>query len=171
MQESRRLVIVRHAKADSQGSSDRERPLAARGSRDAAAGGAWLAASGVHPDHVLVSSARRALETYDALREGAGWDTPVEASDTLYSAEPETALDVVRQVPTEASTVVVVGHNPTMGTLAQLLDDGEGDAQATGALLAGGFPTCAMAVFDVAVPWADLGFTGATLTAFHVGRG
>jgi len=171
VQESRRLVIVRHAKAEAQGSSDHERPLAARGHNDAVAGGIWLAESGFRPDHALVSSARRAKETYVALCEGGGWEPDSDDSRALYTAEPETALDLVRQLSDEASTVVVVGHNPTMGTLAQLLDDGAGDADASGELLAGGFPTCSLAVFEVPVAWADLAFTGASLTAFHVGRG
>lgn len=171
MQDSRRLVIVRHAKAEAQGPTDHERQLADRGRADARAGGTWLAATGIRPDLALVSSARRAMETYDALRKGAGWELEAEASETLYSAEPETALDVVRQVPDDVATVLVVGHNPTMGTLAQLLDDGEGDTAASGELLSGGFPTCALAVFEVPVAWPDLSFTGATLTAFQVGRG
>jgi phosphohistidine phosphatase len=58
-----------------------------------------------------------------------------------------------------------------MGTLAQLLDDGEGDEVASEELVSRGFPTCSLAVFEVLVAWADLGLTGATLTAFHVGRG
>ena len=91
MQDSRRLVIVRHAKAEAQGPTDHERRLADRGRADARAGGAWLAATGIRPDLALVSSARRALETYDALSEGAGWELEAEASETLYSAEPETA--------------------------------------------------------------------------------
>jgi phosphohistidine phosphatase len=171
VQESRRLVIVRHAKAEGQGAPDHERRLAARGYGDAVAGGAWLAASGIRPDHALVSSARRAKETYLALCEGAGWEPDSDDSRALYAAEPETALDLVREVPTEATTLLVVGHNPTMGTLAQLLDDGEGDEVASDELVSGGFPTCSLAVFEVPVAWADLGLTGATLTAFHVGRG
>lgn len=170
MQESRRLVIVRHAKAEAQGPSDHERVLADRGHDDAVAGGAWLAGAGVVPDHALVSSARRAQQTFAALSEGGGWTLRSDDSRALYVAEPETALDLVRQAPAAAAAVVVVGHNPTMGMLAQLLDDGEGDPAASGELLSGGFPTCSLAVFAVDVPWAELGITGATLTAFHVGR-
>ena len=63
---------------------------------------------------------------------------------------------------------MIVGHNPTMAMLAQLLDDGEGDA-AAGERMAGGFPTSAVAVFELNGSWADL--EAARLTAFHVGRG
>ncbi len=170
MQESRRLVIVRHAKAEAQGSSDHERRLAERGRDDALAGGAWLASSGIVPDHALVSTALRAQETYDALSTGAGWDLTPDTSRALYVAEPETALDLLRQAPADARTVVVVGHNPTMATLAQLLDDGEGDPSASADMLSGGLPTCSLVVFEVEGAWPDLAFTGARLTGFHVGR-
>jgi phosphohistidine phosphatase len=170
VQESRRLVIVRHAKAEAQGSSDHERRLADRGHDDAVAGGAWLASAGIVPDHALVSTALRAQETYAALSEGAGWGLEPDASRALYVAEPETALDLVREAPDDATTVVVVGHNPTMATLAQLLDDGEGDPAASADMLSGGLPTCSLVVFEVDGAWAELAFTGARLTRFHVGR-
>ncbi len=66
--------------------------------------------------------------------------------------------------------MVVVGHNPTMGSLAQLLDDGDGDADASDRMMAG-FPTSAVAVFGFEGPWADLAPGTATLRDFHVGRG
>jgi phosphohistidine phosphatase len=171
VQESRRLVIVRHAKAEAQGSSDHERRLGDRGHDDAVAGGAWLASAGIVPDHALVSTALRAQETYAALSEGAGWGLEPDASRALYVAEPETALDLVREAPDDATTIVVVGHNPTMATLAQLLDDGEGDPAASADMLSGGLPTCSLVVFEVAGAWADLEFTGARVTGFHVARG
>jgi phosphohistidine phosphatase len=135
------------------------------------AGGAWLASAGIVPDHALVSTALRAQETYAALSEGAGWGLEPDASRALYVAEPETALDLVREAPDDATTVVVVGHNPTMATLAQLLDDGEGDPAASADMLSGGLPTCSLVVFEVAGTWADLEFTGARVTGFHVARG
>jgi phosphohistidine phosphatase len=64
------------------------------------------------------------------------------------------------------TTLVVVGHNPTMAYLAQLLDDGTGDEQA-GRRMATGFPTCALAVFAVRGRWADLDLASARLVAFH----
>jgi phosphohistidine phosphatase len=170
MQQSRRLVIVRHAKAEQQGNSDAERALTDDGRADAAAGGAWLASRGVDPGHALVSSALRARETWAALAAGAGWSTPPEESRLLYSAEPETALDLVREVSDDVSCVVVVGHNPTMAYLANMLDDGTGDEAASTDMTTRGFPTCSLAVFEHDADWAALDVTSARLVAFHVGR-
>jgi phosphohistidine phosphatase len=91
-------------------------------------------------------------------------------SESLYTAGPETALDLVRETPDDVEALVVVGHNPTMAYLAQLLDDGEGDERA-GHDMATGFPTSALAVFAVTGSWAGLDLASARLVAFHVGRG
>ena len=162
------LVVIRHAKAEQVAASDFERELTERGRSDAAAAGKWLAAVGVQPDHALVSAARRAVQTWDAVAGGAGWSLGAELDPGLYSAGPDTALDLVRALDETTDSVVLVGHNPTMAVLAQLLDDGEGDVEA-GNGMAAGFPAGAVAVFEVAGAWADL--EDARLTGFHAGRG
>lgn len=170
---SRTLVVMRHAKAEPSGPSDYERALAERGHADAAAVGSWLAARGFVPDHALVSGALRTRETWEHVRRGAGTSWPgLEATYDrgLYAADSDTALDLVRQVDDAHRNLVVLGHNPTVAYLAQLLDDGEGDA-AAGSELAMGFPTGATAVFTCSGSWADLWPGGARLTAHYVGRG
>jgi phosphohistidine phosphatase len=169
-QHSRRLVVVRHSKAEQSGDTDHARRLLDRGRADAEDAGRWLAGQSVVPDHVLVSAAPRARETWDALAAGAGWEVEPDLDEGLYSAGPDTALDLLRQTPPDATVLVVVGHNPTMGHLAQLLDDGEGDPEASNAMVSG-FPTSAVAIFEYDGPWADLDATSARLVAFHVGRG
>jgi phosphohistidine phosphatase len=134
------------------------------------AAGQWLAGQGVVPDHALVSAATRAMETWTALASGADWEIEPSLDEGLYSAGPETALDLLRRTPADTGVLVVVGHNPTMAHLAQLLDDGEGDPDASSAM-ATGFPTSAVAVFEYDGEWADLDLTSARLVAFHVGRG
>ena len=164
----RTLVVVRHAKAEQVAASDYERELSDRGRADAVATGKWLAGIGLAPDRALVSAAPRAAQTWEALAAGAGWPPTADLDRGLYTAGPDTALDVLRALDEDCRCAVIVGHNPTMEMLAQLLDDGEGDAGA-GSRMAGGFPTSAVAVFEVEGSWADL--TSARLTGFHVGRG
>ena len=166
---SRQLVVMRHAKAEQDGPTDFDRPLAERGRRDGAAAGAWLAAEGITPDHALVSAALRTLETWEAVASGAGWDLAPELDRGLYAAGPETALDLVRLVDPGVERLMVIGHNPTMAVLAQVLDDGTGDV-GVAASMAGDFPTSAVAVFSYDGAWADLDEGTARLDAFHVGR-
>ncbi|GAA1773844.1 histidine phosphatase family protein [Nocardioides hankookensis] len=166
---SRQLVVMRHAKAEQAGPTDFDRPLAERGRLDGAAAGAWLAGEGITPDHALVSAALRTQETWAAVASGAGWSLSPELDRGLYAAGPETALDLVRLVDDRVERLVVIGHNPTMAVLAQVLDDGTGDADVA-ASMAGDFPTSAVAVFSYDGAWADLGEGTARLEAFHVGR-
>ena len=163
-------MVVRHAKAEQSGETDLARRLAEVGRSDAEAAGRGLAGDDVVPDHALVSAAPRARQTWDGLAAGAGWSIEPTLDEGLYSAGPDTALDLIRGTPPATSVLVIVGHNPTMAQLAQLLDDGEGDPEASNAM-ARGFPTSAVAVFEYDGPWADLDVTSARLVAFHVGRG
>jgi phosphohistidine phosphatase len=167
---ARRIAVMRHGKAEQAGRTDFERPIADRGHRDSADTGAWLAKHGFRPDHALVSAARRTIATWESVAEGGGFDVEPYLSQVLYGAGPETALDLVRESPDEATAILVVGHNPTMAYLASLLDDGEGDPAVSSAMMSG-YPTSAVALFEYDGEWADLDEAGATLVAFHVGRG
>jgi phosphohistidine phosphatase len=167
---ARLLAVVRHAKAEQDGPTDFERRLAERGHRDAAEAGSWLAGEGFVADHALVSAAVRAHETWSALADGAGWELEPDLDRGLYAADADTALDLARLVGDDVRRLVIVGHNPTMAVLAQLLDDGDGDS-ALEDQLASDFPTSAVAVFSYAGSWADLGAGSGRLVGFHVGRG
>lgn len=175
MQESsssgvRRLVLMRHSKAEATGPSDRERALAPRGRDDAAEAGRWLRGQGVVPDAALVSDAQRTQETWTAVAEAAGWDLEPELSAALYAAGPDAVIDLVRETDPAATTLVVVGHNPSMAYVAELLDDGDGDDEATTGLITRGFPTSGLAVFTVA-DWTTVGPGACRLESFHVGDG
>lgn len=161
---------MRHARAEPGSAADFERELAERGHRDAAEAGRWLADAGFTPDGALVSAARRAAETWLALAEGGSFEIDPEYSESLYGAGPETALDLVRETSEKVSALVVVGHNPTMAYLAQLLDDGTGE-EAAGRQMAIGFPAAALAWFAISGPWSALDLATARLVAFHEGSG
>jgi phosphohistidine phosphatase len=167
---ARQLVVMRHARAEPGGETDHERELAQSGWDDAVDAGRWLAGLGLVPNAALVSSARRTTATWLAVAEGGSFDVEATPSDSLYTASPEAALDLVRETGDEVNALVVIGHNPTIAYLAQLLDDGTGDEEA-GREMAVGFPAGALAVFEVAGSWADLDLASVPLVAFHVRRG
>ncbi len=166
----RHLVVLRHAQAEPGGETDAERELAQRGWDDALEAGRWLADKGLVPDAALVSAARRATSTWLALAEGGSFEAGVTYSESLYAAGPETALDLVRETDDAVWSLVVVGHNPTVAYLAQLLDDGTGDEEAAREM-AVGFPPCALAWFEVEGGWGDLDLASARLVGFHARRG
>ena len=123
---SRRLVLLRHAKSEwPDGVPDHERPLTGRGRRDAAAVGRWLAARVGRVDAVACSTAARTRETW-ALVAAELADPPApEFADALYGAPPDAILGVVRDLPDDAATALVVGHNPGIQEVVGLLSGEE----------------------------------------------
>lgn len=167
---ARRLIVMRHAKAGPYTKTDHERPLTERGARDAQAAGEWLAGQGLAPDFALVSSAVRTRETWAQVVSGSGSKGDAVFTDALYAAGPQTVIDTVREAPEEAELVIFIGHNPTVENTVHLLSDGAGDPE-TLELLGQGYPTSALTVFDVEVPWNEIGPDAGQATAFHIGRG
>jgi phosphohistidine phosphatase len=164
------LVIMRHAKAEPYAATDEERELTAQGESDAVAAGEWLAEQGIDVDRALVSGAARARGTWAGVAEGADLGIEATFDRSLYAAEPETALDLIRLTQESVRCLLVIGHNPTMAHLAQMLDDGDGDSEAIDGM-ATGFPAASLAVFEVDGAWSELEISAARLTAFHVNRG
>jgi phosphohistidine phosphatase len=164
----RLLAVMRHAKAEGFDKPDVERELAPRGQRDAEATGQWFGELGVLPDRALVSAAVRTRQTWTGLAEAAGWSVEPDLSEPLYGAGPESALDLIRETPDEVRALLVIGHNPTMAYLASILDDGEGEGSTD---MAVGFPTCAVAVFEIDGDWAALDEGECRLVGFHVPHG
>src|SRR3954454_1786458 len=166
---TRRLVLLRHAKSSWKDDlPDVERPLGPRGRRDAAAAGHWLAEHLGRPDLVLCSTAVRTRQTW-ALAAEAEPDVlgpaTVRFEQAIYEASSDTLLSLVRGLPAEIGTTVLVGHGPGLPDLAERLNRGSGP----GPLAA--FKTSAIAVFSVTGSWDALDPGTATLSAFVVPRG
>src|SRR5277367_4577521 len=118
MQDMRKLIVMRHAKAgELPDGPDFDRALRRRGERDSAAAGRWLAASGLGPDLVLCSAARRTMQTWQhlsaTLLAGRPGDDPeFSAQPLLYDADSEDVAAIVREAGGEFATVLYIGHNP-----------------------------------------------------------
>ncbi len=162
----RQLLLLRHAKSawDDPGLSDHGRPLNSRGRADAGAMRQAMLGLALSPDVVLVSSARRTLQTLEALEP---WqDTPlVEPLDALYLATAAQMFQVLNSVAETARSVMLIGHNPGLHELAVQLTGSARDA-ADARRLAEGYPTGALAEFSVPGPWRTLGHAGARLHRF-----
>jgi phosphohistidine phosphatase len=163
----RRLVLLRHAKSDwPDDVPDHERPLAKRGRRDAPAVGRWLGQSGYAPDGVICSTAVRARETWELAADGlraAAPDAvpPVSYEPRVYEATVLGLLMLVRELPPEWRTTLLIGHNPGLAELTVGLAAPSSDPPAA-------FPTAAVAVLGVPGPWADTAPGEAGLLAFAI---
>jgi phosphohistidine phosphatase len=162
--QSRVLLLVRHAQA-ADGAVDADRPLTDSGKQRAAAIGTWLAQTGLVPDLVLVSPARRAAQTWERAAASLPPDLSSAVDARIYENTVEGLLALVREVPEDVHTVAVIGHNPSIGELARAIDDGQGDPDAV-RIVGAGFPAGGAAVFSLAVPFPDLAPGTATLRGF-----
>ena len=164
----RRLVLLRHAEA-AQGAVDAERPLTDQGEEQAAAIGRWLQQGDLVPDRVVVSPARRAARTWElAAAQFTTPPTPL-ADGRIYDNTVDALLALVHETPVDCELVAVVGHNPSIGVLASILDDGEGNPAARKDLQTG-FATGCVAVFSLETPFDSIAPGTATLTDFTVPR-
>ncbi len=111
---------------------------------------------GLAPDVVLVSSARRTLQTLDAL---GPWEAQplVEPMDALYLADAERLEAVLGGVAQTARSVLVLGHNPGLHEFALLLAEAAPPGRARDLeRLREAFPTAALVEFSIAGPWSQL---------------
>ncbi|MFB7939138.1 histidine phosphatase family protein [Streptomyces sp. NPDC056049] len=166
----RRLVVLRHAKsAWPDGVADPDRPLGPRGLRDAPAAGRFLAGSVPLPDLALCSPARRARRTWELVAAELDGPVPTRHDARLYGADVPDLLDVLRDVPDEVATLLLVGHNPGLEELVlRLAGSAAGDALDR---VGTKFPTSAVAVLTWSGTWPDLSPGVAFLADLTVPRG
>ncbi len=146
----KRLIILRHAKTERTAASgdDFDRALTRRGLADAAAAGRKLAAAGLIPDLVLCSAAVRAGQTWEAAAPALP-DANLERRPDLYNA-PAEALRAVAEAQADATTVMVLAHNPGVEELARTLAQEAVLIDAVvQARLEQGFPTAAAIAFEI----------------------
>ncbi|PSO15881.1 phosphohistidine phosphatase [Bradyrhizobium sp. MOS003] len=168
----RRLMLLRHAKTETDAPSgrDQDRRLDDRGHKDAARIGDWIATHPPFPDTVLVSHAVRARQTWDTAWEAMKDRVPtpqVEILPELYGADPAQILDSIRTAtaPADPKQLLLVAHNPGMHEAALMLMGG-GDPDGARAL-ADNLPTAGLAIFDFDVKdWGDVAYRRGKLVLF-----
>lgn len=142
------LIVLRHAKSEHPpGVADFDRSLNDRGKRDAQRVGEVLLERGLTPDIIVSSAARRARNTAVRVAQTCGFDSNVVETEDLYEAGPWDIVTVVQQIPEDAATALIVGHNPGFWSIANRFT-GEIDH----------FPTAAWASIQVPIEfWAEIG--------------
>ncbi len=176
MTQVRTVILIRHAKsAWGLDLPDAERPLSKRGRRDAAALGVFLADRKLSADLLIHSPAVRAVETWGRAA-AAGARAKRQSDDSrVYEASAEELLPVLRGVPAEVRTLMVIGHGPAIPDLVELLAvrrDGPGEPLAKAwRRLDTKYPTSGCAVINTEVAWSKLRPGSAELESFDVPRG
>ena len=119
------LLLWRHAEAE-QGMPDLKRKLTARGEKQAAQMARWIKANAPKKLRIVVSPAQRCQQTVSAL--GLPFETDRRLSTdgnvaNLLAAVgwPDGGGDNGSEGKPDGDTVLVVGHQPTLGQTAALL--------------------------------------------------
>ena len=116
------LLVLRHAKTQSDApAGDRARELTERGHRNAAAMGAYIYNLIGTPDAIITSDATRARQTAEIVAPAVDFAAPLTVEPRIYAAGLDTLLAVVRRIPDEVQTAIIVGHNPGFEELAEAL--------------------------------------------------
>ncbi|MFF5538312.1 SixA phosphatase family protein [Streptomyces cinerochromogenes] len=163
--EPRRIVLFRHAKADWPQVPDHERPLAERGRTDAAVAGRRLADTGITFDLALCSTATRTRETWKLAVHELAHRPKTIYEERVYEASPGELIAVLNEVPDEARNVILIGHNPGVHGLADILA-GAAEDDARARMNRRGFPAAAFALLSFDGPWKSLEPAVATLTDY-----
>ena len=120
------------------------------------------------PTLVLCSPARRTADTLAAFTAALGAAVAVRIEPSLYGATAGDVLDLVRSVPEDVASLMVVGHNPCSQDLVlALAGSGRPDLVER---VERKFPTGAIATLAVARPWSELAGGSAELTGLVVPR-
>ncbi|MFB6840637.1 histidine phosphatase family protein [Streptomyces sp. NPDC056361] len=161
----RRIVLLRHAKADWNDESDHERPLAERGRKDAPVAGRRLSETGIPFDLALCSTAVRTRETWKLAVPELPQRPRTVYEDRLYEASLGELIALLNETSDEVSDLLVIGHNPGMHALADALA-GEADGDALARMNRSGFPTSAFAVLTFNGSWKSVEHGVGRLAAF-----
>ena len=166
----RTLVLVRHGKSSwDLDVDDHERPLSARGRRDAEAIGRFLSEHSMRPDLVYCSTATRTRQTWECAMAGGATAKEVQYRREIYQAWVPELLKLIRSAPEEINSLLVLGHAPGVPDLVEYIcvrTQSKDWAQ-----LDNKFPTSGLAVVNVPGPWNELGKDRPGFDSFVVARG
>ncbi len=146
-----RLILMRHGEAErpAPGLEDFDRALDAEGRVESRLIGAALAKAGLEPDLALVSSARRTLETWQAVAEAFPRVVDMQADRSLYVASAARLAAAASLMAPRGRTLMMVGHNPGIHQYAVNLAKRAEASNADVARLYERFPTGSVAVFGM----------------------
>ena len=116
------MILQRHAKAEKDGDDDLSRPLSTVGLSNAAVQGETMRQMELYPELILHSHAMRARQTAEimAVKLELSQGYTVEDSE-LYCCDSSDLMAIIRNLPDEVNSVLIVGHNPTIEIVADSL--------------------------------------------------
>jgi len=153
----KRLTVLRHAKSSwkDRELDDFDRPLNGRGRKAARRMGQAIAERGMRFDFVLASPAARVRQTIDGVSEHCRLNAPMHFEPRIYMARVAELIDLIHNIPDEAHSALLVGHNTSAERLVAKLsaDDDTG----LRARVEEKFPTAALAAIEMSIErWSEI---------------
>jgi phosphohistidine phosphatase len=164
MNEARQLLLLRHADAvNAANLDDIDRPLSQKGHRQAAFLASHL--KSIPIDYVLCSSSARTRETAIPILHTRCNSMPTVVYDKhVYGADARGLLQIISELPPAAKTVLLVGHNPAMEDLLEILQlSGRG-------AIPGGFKKGACVHLATNAPWKSLASQATRVAGYYRGE-
>lgn len=159
------LYLVRHAKSswDDPALGDRDRPLSERGLSSAPDMGKRLAEQGHKPDLIISSPAKRAFTTAKKIAKETGYrEAKIVTDERMYFSGTRSMLDLLEGLNDKHKKVMIVGHNPALTSLLNILCDSPIE----------NMPTCAVAVVGFEMnSWSELSISNGELLAYDFPKG
>jgi phosphohistidine phosphatase len=117
------LMLMRHAKSSWKDSSMKDilRPLNKRGHKIVPRMGERLKEAQICPQLILSSPAERARQTAQGVAKKIDYSQDIQYYDSFYMGEPEDYIKKLVKVPDTVERVLVIGHNPGLEGLMQIL--------------------------------------------------
>jgi phosphohistidine phosphatase len=154
------LYVIRHAKSswDDPLLDDFDRPLNKRGERDAPRMGKRLKEKHVVPDLMLTSPANRASTTCREIANVLEYSQEkIKTDRSLYHAEDEEILKIIKNISDKHNVVLIFGHNPGLTEFVNRLTDTFID----------NIPTCGIAACSLEITsWKDADWKKANVDFF-----
>jgi phosphohistidine phosphatase len=144
------LLILRHAKSSYRGpnSLDHNRPLDELAKYDARNVGYFLRNKDMTPDCIISSVAVRAKSTAEHVAEVCKYKLEVVLEQSLYQAKTIDYLNIIEGISDKHTRVLLVGHNPTVEEVIEMLTDSLDTIR---------MPPCALAHLNLQIEkWSDL---------------
>lgn len=157
----RNLYLIRHADAEDlqSGMKDIDRSLTRTGFRNAANAGQFLAGKNVNVQAFLSSTAQRARQTTETIADQLKYGMEqITFTEEIYEASTRILFRLVTELPKEASTVIMLGHNPGLTFLAEYL---------TGEVIGNVAPSGIVHLRWQEVSWEEISQNSGELVTYH----
>ena len=139
----RKIILLRHAKSSWEDPllRDFDRPLSKRGMKDIKLMKVHMASLVKEVDEIYSSPSIRTSQTINQL---APEFSRVNYVESLYLGDVSVVLSLLESLKTRMKTVMIVGHNPCIQEMMEILWKKPVEK----------FPTCAVAVFSLKNSWS-----------------